>query len=65
MYHPDGLTLHVGDPFCYTAIQTQQYGRYCVPREPETKVTVDAWIVSWENVYRRAIGDLALVTLLK
>ena len=60
LYQRDGETLHIADKFCYTAIQTTRYGRYCVPRESETKVTVDEWIVSWENVYRRALGDLAM-----
>jgi len=65
LYHPDGEKLHEDDKFCYTAIQTQQYGRYCIPREPETKATVDSYILSWEIVYRRAIGDLAMVKFSK
>jgi len=60
LYHPDGVTKHVGDAFCYTSIQTTYDGRYCIPREPKTKITIDAWVYSWENVYRRAIGDLSL-----
>jgi hypothetical protein len=60
LYQRDGTSLHIADKFCYTAIQTQQFGRYCVPRESQTKITVDEWIVSWENVYRRALGDLAM-----
>jgi hypothetical protein len=31
-----------------------------VPREQETKETVDALIVSWELVYRRLFGDIAM-----
>lgn len=60
LYQRDGETLHIADKFCYTAIQTTKYGRYCVPRESETKITVDDWIVSWENIYRRALGDIAM-----
>ena len=60
LYQPNGKTFHEGDNFCYTSIQTQQDGRYCIPREAKTKDTVDTWVYSWENVYRRALGDLAL-----
>ena len=60
LYHPDGATKHVGDAFCYTSIQTQADGRYCIPREIKTKKTVDDWVFSWENVFRRFLGDIAL-----
>ena len=60
LYHPDGVTRHQDDGFCYTSIQTTYDGRYCIPREPKTKLTIDTWVYSWENVYRRALGDLSL-----
>lgn len=60
LYHPDGVTKHEGDAFCYTSIQTTYDGRYCIPREQKTKLTVDTWVYNWENVYRRALGDLSL-----
>lgn len=60
LYHPDGKTRHKNDGFCYTSIQTTYDGRYCIPREQKTKLTVDTWVYSWENVYRRALGDLSL-----
>ena len=60
LYHPDGVQQHEADEFCYTSIQTQYDGRYCVPREMKTKQTVDSWLYSWENVYRRFLGDVSL-----
>lgn len=60
LYYKDGIKSHEGDSFCYTSIQTQTDGRYCIPKEQKTKDTVDALVNSWENVYRRALGDLNL-----
>ena len=46
-------------------MQTFQVGRYCLPMEPEGKNTVDELLMSTESIFRRMVGDLALVSFTK
>ena len=64
MYKLDGQNQYQTGNFCFTAMQTFKVGRYCLPMEPEGKNTVDNLLMSTESVFRRIVGDLALVIIL-
>lgn len=59
LYHPDGITYHIGSNFKYSSIQSHQVGRYCIPYESESKSAVDIFIESGTQTFVRSMGDVS------